>query len=82
MASLGPNELVPHIYCLSFHINGLVQDYSNSNVLAMELLQSCINPSILSRFILDSHIFLLGRLTSRHCRGAVGSLPSIPQFPW
>ena len=28
------------------HINGLVQDCSNSSVLAMELLQSCIKPLI------------------------------------
>ena len=28
------------------YINGLVQDSSNSSVLAMELLQSCAKPSI------------------------------------
>ena len=28
------------------NIDGLVQDCSNSSVLAMELLQSCIKPSI------------------------------------
>ena len=28
------------------HINGLVQDCSNSSALAMELLQSCTKPSI------------------------------------
>ena len=28
------------------YIDGLVQDYSNSSVLAMELLQSCTKPSI------------------------------------
>ena len=28
------------------YIDGLVQDYSNSSALAMELLQSCTNPSI------------------------------------
>ena len=31
-----------------YHINGLVQDYSNSSVLAMELLQYCSKPLILS----------------------------------
>ena len=29
-----------------FHIDGLVQDCSNSSALAMELLQSCTKPSI------------------------------------
>ena len=29
-----------------FHIDGLVQDCSDSSVLAMELLQSCTKPSI------------------------------------
>ena len=28
-----------------FHIDGLVQDCSNSSALAMELLQSCTKPS-------------------------------------
>ena len=28
------------------HIDGLVQDYSNSSALAMELLQSCTKPLI------------------------------------
>ena len=28
------------------HINGLVQDFSNSIANAMELLQSCIKPAI------------------------------------
>ena len=28
------------------YIDGLVPDYSNSSALAMELLQSCTNPSI------------------------------------
>ena len=32
---------------LSSHIDGLVQDCSNSNALAMELLKSCTEPSIL-----------------------------------
>ena len=29
------------------HVDGLVQDYSNSSALAMELLQSCTKPSVL-----------------------------------
>ena len=33
-------------YCTWHDINGLVQDCSNSSALAMELLQSCIKPSI------------------------------------
>ena len=28
------------------HTDGLVQDYNNSSAIAMELLQSCTNPSI------------------------------------
>ena len=28
------------------HVDGLVQDFSNPSALAMELLQSCTNPSI------------------------------------
>ena len=35
--------LILHI---EYHINGLVQDCSNSSALAMELLQSCTKPSI------------------------------------
>ena len=31
-----------------YYIDGLVQDCSNSSELAMELLQSCIKPSISS----------------------------------
>ena len=31
-------------FSLSYHINGLVQDCSNSIALAMELLQSCTDP--------------------------------------
>ena len=31
----------------SLHVDGLVQDCSNSSVLAMELLQSCTKPSML-----------------------------------
>ena len=34
------------------HIDGLVQDCSNSSALAMELLQSCTKPSISFRFSL------------------------------
>ena len=34
------------IYFVMEYIDGLVQDCSNSSVLAMELLQSCIKPSI------------------------------------
>ena len=30
----------------NYNVNGLVQDWSNSSELAMELLQSCIKPSI------------------------------------
>ena len=46
------------IYCLSrcsdsyLHINGLVQDCSNSSVLAMELLQSCTKHSRQFSFIM------------------------------
>ena len=29
---------------INLHVNGLVQDFSNSSVLAMELLQSYIKP--------------------------------------
>ena len=38
---------LPIIYshCIAY-IDGLVQDCSNSSVLAMELLQSCTKPSI------------------------------------
>ena len=32
----------------SAHFDGLVQDYSNSSALAMELRQSCTKPTILS----------------------------------
>ena len=31
---------------LSLHVDGLVQDCSNSSALAMELLQSCSKPSM------------------------------------
>ena len=34
-------------YTALHHINGLLQGYSISNALAMEILQSCTNPSIL-----------------------------------
>ena len=39
-SSLGP------VYMWEGHFDGLVQDCSNSSVLAMELLQSCSKPSI------------------------------------
>ena len=32
--------------CIQYHVDGLVQDCSNSRVLAMELLQSCTKPSL------------------------------------
>ena len=37
-----------NLYALQmfYHIEGLVQDWSNSSALAVELLQSCTNPSI------------------------------------
>ena len=31
---------------MSYHVDGLVQDSSNSSALAMELLQYCTKPSI------------------------------------
>ena len=34
-----------------YYIDGLVQDYSNSSVLAMELLQSCAKPSIYAEWL-------------------------------
>ena len=45
---------------LNVHIEGLVQDYSNSSALAMELLQSCTKLSIglfVSRFVCPSEHF-------------------------
>ena len=42
--------------CFKMHIDGFVKDCSNSSVLAMELLQSCTKPSILS---LDKNIYNL-----------------------
>ena len=36
-----------YIFYHTSHIDGLVQDCSNSSALAMELLQSCTKPSIL-----------------------------------
>ena len=41
----------PTVYAIKYahcfgYIDGLVQDYSNSSALAMELLQSCTKPSI------------------------------------
>ena len=49
-----PLDIIPKIFrgetkwllFVRHYINGLVQDCSNSSVLAMELLQSCIKPSI------------------------------------
>ena len=35
-----------HHWFVELHIDGLMQDYSNSSVLAMELLQSFAKPSI------------------------------------
>ena len=53
------------------HIDGLVQDYSISSALAMEILQSCIKPSIynhlkctLERTFLFDHMFITGRAGS------------------
>ena len=37
------------------YISGSVQDYNNSSALAMELLQSCTNPSVCSLYF---HIVL------------------------
>ena len=37
---------------MEYHIDGLLQDHSNSSALAMELLQSCTKTSIFS-FILQ-----------------------------
>ena len=38
----------PHLCNLTHYIDGSVQDYGNSSALAMELLQSCTEPSICS----------------------------------
>ena len=45
------SRITPHLSCSFFaaHINGLVQDCSNSSALAMELLQSCAKPSTLTQ---------------------------------
>ena len=37
-----------HSFCLCLYIDGLAQNCSNSSALAMELLQSCTEPSIWS----------------------------------
>ena len=37
--------------CVQYHVDGLVQDCSNSSVLTMELLQSCTKPSMLYCYI-------------------------------
>ena len=37
---------------MQYHVDGLVQDCSNSSALAMELLQSCTKPSMLHRLML------------------------------
>ena len=37
---------IAHLLGAGIHINGLVQDCSNSSVLGLELLQSCTKPSI------------------------------------
>ena len=39
------------VFCLKFDIDGFVQDCSNSIANALELLQSCVKPSICSTFI-------------------------------
>ena len=39
------NKMIQY-FPAAFHIDGLVQDCSNSSALAMELLQSCTKPSI------------------------------------
>ena len=36
-------------FLLIEYIEGIVQDWSNSSKLAMELLQSCTKPSVLSQ---------------------------------
>ena len=48
------------------HIDGLVQDYSNSNALAMELLQSCTKPSIYASPGLNIVNTLRPRQNGRH----------------
>ena len=45
-----------------FHIDGFVQDCSNSGALAMELLQSCTKPSIYKTIIFSVHIPLYAEL--------------------
>ena len=50
LASLGVNELsnfIPFVQTYQFDINGLAQDCSISSALAMEILHSCLNPSVL-----------------------------------
>ena len=47
----------------------LVQDFSNSSVSAMELLQSCAKPSIFAEWKLFTHNFMFTSL-------------ALPQYPW
>ena len=50
-------------YQLIGHIDGLVQDCSNSSALAMELLQSCTKPSIYSPLLLSIFQKVLSTVT-------------------
>ena len=50
---------IEYLICFPVYIDGLVQDFSNSIALAMELLQSCAKPSISCIWSHDCSLFSL-----------------------
>ena len=63
-----PYDIHISLLCFDFlslyHIEGFVQDCSDSNALAMELLQSCAKPSIWCKWTLATYLPVANRVTS------------------
>ena len=62
--------------CINIHIDGLMQDCSNSSALAMELLQYCTKPSTSTQaYICICTLYMSGCLCTFPISQAIGVIP-------